>query len=141
MSVTKAQIKTLALAFAGGAALLSGGALVAQASPQILGFLSDGQWALKPVGRTSASARSLCLAASATPLAQIEHSGQNCRISTQEIGPREVAFTSDCGAGNNGYTRVRAETNKLVQIDTQGFKGNMPFHNRYEARWTSANCG
>ena len=141
MFVTKTQVKALALAIAGGGALLSGGALVAQASPQILGFLSDGQWALKPVGRSGAAARSLCLGAAAAPLAQIEHAGQSCRISTQEFGPREVAFSYDCGSGNNGYTRVRAETNKLVQVDTQGIKGNMPFHNRYEGRWISASCG
>lgn len=140
MFVTKTQLKALALAIAGGGVLLSGGAVVAQASPQILGFLSDGQWALKPVGRSGAESRAICLGAAVAPLAQIEHRGQTCRITTQEISPREVAFSYDCGAGNNGYTRVRAETNKLVQVDTQGFKGNMPFHNRYEARWTSASC-
>lgn len=135
------RIKTMLLSLAGAGALVSGGAVVAQTAPQLLSFMADGQWSLKPAGRSGAEARALCLGGAVAPLAQIEHRGQNCRISTQEIGPREVAFSYDCGAGNNGYTRVRAETNKLVQIDTQGFKGNMPFHNRYEARWTGAKCG
>ena len=141
MFATKAQLKSIALTLVGGATLLSGGALVAQSGPQILNFMSDGQWTLKPVGRSGVEARALCIGGAVAPLAQIEHRGQSCRITTQEIGPREVAFSYDCGAGNNGYTRVRAETNKLVQVDTQGFKGNMPFHNRYEARWSSASCG
>lgn len=134
-------LKSVVLAVVGGGVMLSGGAVLAQAAPQLLTYMSDGQWSLQPAGRSGQASRSVCLGASAAPLAQIEHRGQSCRITTQEIGPREVAFTYECGAGNNGYTRVRAETNKLVQIDTQGFKGNMPFHNRYEARWTSAKCG
>ncbi len=141
MFATKGHLKSIALTLVGAAALLSGGAVVAQASPQILSFMADGQWSLKSVGRSGAEARSLCLGNAVAPIAQIEHRGQTCRITTQEISPREVAFSYDCGAGNNGYTRVRAETNKLVQVDTQGFKGNMPFHNRYEARWSSAVCG
>ncbi len=139
MFAKMARLRTITLALAGGAALLSGGMVVAQASPQMMGFLSDGKWVLKSAGR-GADSRDMCLGSTSAPLAQIEHSGQSCRITTQEISPREVAFNYDCGAGNNGYTRVRAETNKLVQVDTQGFKGNMPFHNRYEARWISASC-
>jgi hypothetical protein len=141
MLVPKGQLKSILLPLAGGAALLSGGVVVAQGAPQILGFMSDGQWSLKPVGRSGVEARALCLGTSVAPLAQIEHRGQTCRITTQEISPREVAITYDCGMGNNGYTRLRAETSKLVQVDTQGFKGNMPFHNRYEARWSGAICG
>lgn len=139
--MTKSRLKTAILTLTSAAALVSGGAVVAQGTPQILDFMTDGQWSLKLAGRSGVGPRDLCLGAAVAPLALIEHRGQSCRISTQEIGPREVAVSYDCGAGNNGYTRVRAETNKLVQIDTQGFKGNMPFHNRYEARWTSAKCG
>ena len=127
----------LAIGVVGG---VSGGAAYAQGA-SFLDTLTDGAWSLKPVGRAGAEVRSICLRANPAPLAQIEHRGMTCDTTAQTIGPREVAYTYDCGGGNNGYTRVKAETGKLVQIDTQGFKNNMPFHARYEGRWTGASCG
>jgi hypothetical protein len=49
-------------------------------------------------------------------------------------GAAEVTVHYTCPGAGHGRTTIRKETNRLVQIDTQGIAGGMPFSRTFEAR-------
>jgi hypothetical protein len=100
----------------------------------MLDALEKGSWALKDRS-TGAVSRNICLG-DARQLIQIRHPQTVCSryIITDEANEVTVHYT--CGAGGHGRTTIRRETNRLVQIDTQGVAGGMPFSAAMEARRT-----
>lgn len=117
------------------AALLaaSSGAVVAQLRPvQMLGQLEDGDWELR-LREASGEPRHLCLS-DARKLIQLRHPGQNCRSVVVEDTADAVTVQYTCRGRGYGRTHIRRESDSLVQIDSQGIAGGLPFAFAAEAR-------
>lgn len=118
------------------AVLVAGGGAYA-ASHQVMQGLRPGLWSFKEVGAPATQKpKSLCLSAtSSLPLVQIEHGGAACPAYVLEDGAARLGVSYDCGARGHGVTHVRVETRQLLQLNTQGIKGDAPFARQYEGRW------
>ena len=53
-------------------------------------------------------------------------------------GPNEVIVQYTCRGNGYGRTRIRRETTALVQVESQGVAGGMPFNVIGEARKVGA---
>lgn len=120
-----------------GAALLMAGlasvAVPAQApSLAMLDTLEKGRWELRERSGTT-MLRSFCLGDART-LIQLQHSRNNCTRYVIADGDTEVTVHYSCPGAGHGRTTIRRETNRLIQIDTQGIAGGSPFSHAYEAR-------
>jgi hypothetical protein len=114
-------------------AALSSVAVPAQAPAlAMLDTLEKGQWELRERGGTS-MLRSFCLG-DARSFIQLKHTRGNCSRYVIADGPSEVTVHYTCPGAGHGRTTIRRETNRLVQIDTQGIAGGSPFSHEYEAR-------
>ncbi|WJY19461.1 hypothetical protein QQS45_04340 [Alteriqipengyuania flavescens] len=71
-------------------------------------------------------------------LLQIGHPGLTCSYFTVKDGAKEVDVNYTCQGRGYGRNLVRKETDGLVQIDTQGIRGGMPFAWDVEARRTGS---
>ena len=114
-------------------------ALMALASPVggkgrslvMLDRLDSGRWEMRE--RTGAAPQRLCMP-SGRHLIQLRHPGAHCDSFVVEDGPAEVVVQYVCQGRGYGRTRVRRETNRLVQIDSQGIAKGLPFAFSAEAR-------
>lgn len=134
-------MKRTALAVLAGAAAASV-ALPAQSEPKALGMLDQlerGAWELRQLGNEGGAVRSICLD-SGRKLIQLRHPDHACRRVIVEDEPDEVTVQYTCPGQGYGRTRVRRETNKLIQLDTQGIVDGKPFAFAAEGRRTGA-CG
>jgi hypothetical protein len=119
---------------------LLGAALVSVAAPAqgptlaMLDTLEKGNWELRE--RSGGGVvRSFCLG-DARAFIQIQHSRGGCSRYVIADGADEVTVHYTCPGAGHGRTTIRRETNRLVQIDTQGIAGSAPFSSAYEARRT-----
>jgi hypothetical protein len=118
-------------------AALASVAVPAQApSLTMLDSLEKGTWELRERGN-SAMVRSFCLG-DARAFIQIQHPRAGCSRYVIADGAEEVTVHYTCPGAGHGRTTVRHETNRLVQIDTQGIAGGAPFSYAYEARRTGS---
>ncbi|WP_338425341.1 DUF3617 domain-containing protein [Sphingopyxis kveilinensis] len=125
------RIMFLALGFA------SASAVPAQApSLAMLDRLEKGSWQLRERGAT-AVLQTVCIG-DARRLIQIHHPGANCARYVIEDKPNAVTVHYTCPGAGHGRTTIRSETNRLVQIDTQGIAEGRPFSQAIEARRTGA---
>jgi hypothetical protein len=123
---------------AAAALLLGAAAFPAPAqgpSLTMLDTLEKGNWELRQRG-SGAPIRNLCLG-DARALIQIQHPRAGCSRYVIADGAEEVTVHYTCPGAGHGRTTVRHETNRLVQIDTQGIAGGAPFSNSFEARRTT----
>ena len=104
-------------------------------TPTMLTQLERGRWQL--TDRSGGAARNICLG-DATQLIQVRHANNRCASYTVENGTNVVTVGYDCQAAGNGRTTVRRETNRLVQIETQGMVNGAPFSQNFEARRVGA---
>lgn len=119
----------------GMTAALSSVAVPAEApSLAMLDTLEKGSWELRERGKTPLM-RSFCLG-DARAFIQIQHPRAGCSRYVIADGAEEVTVHYTCPGAGHGRTTVRHETNRLVQIDTQGISGAAPFSHAYEARRT-----
>jgi hypothetical protein len=102
----------------------------------MLNTLEKGSWALKERGSTAA-AKTICLG-DAKQLIQVRHPQAACSRYIISDSADEVTVHYTCGGSGHGRTTIRRETNRLVQIDTQGMASGMPFSSALEARRISA---
>lgn len=124
---------------------LMAGAIFALAAPAfgggpslaMLDQLEAGRWELRE--RVGSPAQNLCLP-SGRRLIQLRHPGAQCSSFVVEDGPVQVVVQYTCAGHGYGRTRVRRETDRLVQIDTQGIADGLPFEFSVEAR-RIGNCG
>lgn len=124
----------LALALAGTTAV------PAQApSLAMLDRLEKGGWQLRERG-SDAVLQTMCLG-DARKLIQIYHPRSNCSRYVIEDTPTSVTVHYTCPGAGHGRTSIRAETNRLVQIETQGIANGSPFSQSLEARRTGACTG
>lgn len=102
----------------------------------MLANLKKGEWTVR--FRDGSAPRKVCLR-SGRELIQIQHSQPNCSRFVVEDGADKVAVQYTCPGNGYGRTSIRRETNGLVQIESQGIEGGLPFQFAAEARHTG-NC-
>ena len=113
-----------------------GGTLAAQGNtlPMLRG-LQRGQWSV--VSRDGGPSRIVCLGDTAQ-LIQLHHAGSNCSRFVVEDAADKVTVQYTCKGNGYGRTSIRKETSGLVQIESQGIEGDLPFQFKAEARRTGA---
>lgn len=115
------------------AAALTAVAAPAQApSLAMLDRLEKGGWQLRERGKDNLL-RTVCLG-DGRRLIQIYHQRAGCSRYVIEDTPSSVTVHYTCPGAGHGRTSIRAETNRLVQIDTQGIAEGHPFSQAIEAR-------
>lgn len=126
--------------FAFASLVLASAPAPAQApSLAMLDRLEKGRWQLSERGKTEAL-QSICLG-DARRMIQIYHPRSNCSRYVIEDKPASVTVHYTCPGAGHGRTTIRAETNRLVQIDTQGIANGKPFSQAIEARRVAACAG
>ena len=97
--------------------------------------LDDGQWEVRY--RDGSAVRKVCVR-SGLELIQLQHADSGCSRFVVEDGATEVTVQYTCRGNGYGRTSVRRESNSLVQIDSQGIAGGLPFQFSAEARKVGA---
>jgi len=100
----------------------------------MLDQLEKGGWELRTRGE-GAAPRRMCLK-DGRELIQLEHAGLACSNHIVEDSASEVTVQYTCRGAGYGRTTVRRESNRLVQIDSQGIANGLPFAYAAEARRT-----
>jgi hypothetical protein len=101
----------------------------------MLSGLDDGQWEVRY--RDGSAPRKLCVR-SGLELIQLQHADSACSRFVVEDGATAVTVQYTCRGNGYGRTSVRRESNSLVQIDSQGIAGGLPFQFSAEARKVGA---
>ena len=97
----------------------------------MLGTLTDGQWEVR--FRDSSETRRVCLR-SGQELIQLKHGETGCSRFVVEDGVDAVTVQYTCRGNGYGRTSIRRESAGLVQIESQGIAGGLPFEFSAEAR-------
>ncbi len=100
----------------------------------MLDQLIDGRWELRDRGDKQHVER-LCLKRGDS-LIQLRHPALGCERLIVEDSPNSVTVQYTCHGQGYGRTHIRRETNQLVQIETQGIAGGLPFDFAAEGRRT-----
>jgi hypothetical protein len=117
-------------------ALGTGGAVSAQGDAlAMLTGLQRGKWVV--ASRDGGPSRTLCLGDPAQ-LVQLRHAGDACSRYVVEDAADKVTVQYTCKRNGYGRTSIRKETASLVQIESQGIEGGLPFQFKAEARRTGA---
>ncbi|WP_374529596.1 DUF3617 domain-containing protein [Novosphingobium sp.] len=98
----------------------------------MLDQLDSGRWELRSREPGAATER-LCLP-NGRRLIQLRHPGSDCDRFIVQDSPNEVTVQYTCRGRGYGRTHIRRETNRLVQIETQGIAEGLPFDFSAEAR-------
>lgn len=122
-----------------GIAVVLAGLLAAFAAPAIgqrpslamLGQLEPGRWELRT--RDGSPVERICLP-DTRRLIQLRHPVDACDRLIVDDAATEVTVQYTCRGRGYGRTHIRRETNRLVQIDTQGIADGLPFAYAAEAR-------
>jgi len=130
------QVKNRSLRLACAAAAI-GAAFAVPAVGQrpalgMLDQLDPGRWELRLREAGSAPER-ICIN-NGRRLIQLRHPDSNCERFTVSDTPAEVTVQYTCRGNGYGRTQIRRETDQLVQIQTQGIVGGLPFDFSAEAR-------
>lgn len=105
--------------------------VLAQAPLGMLGRL-EGQWELR-VREPGGEVQRLCLP-DGRRLIQLRHPGATCNRLIVNDAQSDVTVQYTCPGRGYGRTHIRMETDKLVQIDTQGIAEGLPFSYSMEGR-------
>ena len=116
------------------ASALAGATAVPAQAPSLamLDGLEKGSWQLRERG-SNAVLQTVCVG-DARRMIQIQHPRANCSRYIIEDTPKSVTVHYTCPGAGHGRTSIRSETNRLVQIDTQGIADGKPFSQAIEAR-------
>lgn len=119
------------------AAGILAGMLVVPAEAQapelaMLAGLRKGSWEIH--NRDDDSRSRICVR-TGREFIQIRHRQAGCNQYVIEDGPGEVTVHYSCPRDGYGQTNVRKESTQLVQIHTQGVKGEAPFNFNAEGRF------
>jgi hypothetical protein len=107
-----------------------------RASFPLLDRLEKGQWTLTERGQAKPM-RKICLG-DASVLLRPEHRGGQCAQYILDNEPAHLSIHYKCSAMGHGNTIIRHETNRVVQIETQGIVNGQPFERSIEARRVGA---
>lgn len=115
-----------------GLACVAGGAAIAQAVQlAMLDRLEPGQWELRM--RDGRGVERLCLE-DPRRLIQLRHPQAGCRQFIVEDEATVVTVHYTCNGQGSGRTRLRFESPRLVQLESSGVAGKLPFDIVAEAR-------
>jgi invasion protein IalB len=132
-------IATLVLgvsALAAAAAIVVSPAVSAQSNSfAMLEGLTKGEWTIKH--RDGSADRKVCVR-TGQELIQLRHSESGCSQFVVEDAAARVTVQYTCPGNGYGRTSIRRETPALVQIESQGIAGGLPFQFAAEARRTGA---
>lgn len=98
----------------------------------MLDQLERGTWELKYRAPGPATER-ICLA-DGRRLIQLRHPGPACERVVVADGPNAVKVQYTCHGRGYGRTELRRETNRLVQVQSQGIADGLPYELVAEAR-------
>lgn len=101
----------------------------------MLGTLAKGEWTIKQRG--GKVDRKICVKSGAE-LIQLVHRESGCNQFVVEDGASRVTVQYTCPGNGYGRTSIRRETGALVQIESQGIQGGMPFQVTAEGRRTGS---
>ena len=120
------------------ACALAGATAVPAQAPSLamLDGLEKGSWQLRERGSDTVL-QTVCVG-DARRMIQIQHPRANCSRYIIEDTPKSVTVHYTCPGAGHGRTTIRSETNRLVQIDTQGIADGKPFSQAIEARRAGA---
>lgn len=119
----------------GGALVLAGiSAPVQSERPPLamLGQLDSGRWELR-MREAGGTVEQICFS-DAKRLIQLRHPGLGCERLIVSDDPVEVVVQYTCKGRGYGRTRIRRESNRLIQLDSQGIAGGLPFAFAAEGR-------
>lgn len=136
MNRTNSTIRARAIAalFVAGAVLGLAVPVLAQGNGlAMLGTLSKGEWTIRQRG--GAPDRKICVKSGAE-LIQLMHRESGCSQFVVEDGAARVTVQYTCPGNGYGRTSIRRETPALVQLESQGIEGRMPFQMTAEGRRT-----
>ncbi|WP_226018182.1 hypothetical protein [Novosphingobium sp. FKTRR1] len=102
----------------------------------LLDRIEIGQWQVQP--RDTAGGRTVMCIDSGHGLIQLRHAKDQCRQFVVEDTDSAVTIHYECPGNGFGQTRLRFESSRLVQIETQGVSGGLPFAFVAEARKVGA---
>ncbi len=116
------------------ASAVAGATAVPAQAPSLamLDRLEKGSWQLRERG-SDAVLQTVCVG-DARRMIQVQHPRANCSRYIIEDTPNSVTVHYTCPGAGHGRTSIRSETNRLVQIDTQGIADGKPFSQAIEAR-------
>ncbi|MFM5923537.1 MAG: DUF3617 domain-containing protein [Novosphingobium sp.] len=120
-----------------GAALAAMLALAAPAmgagqSLAMLDGLEAGRWEVR-VREPGVEPQRICMM-TGRRLIQLRHPGAACETFVVQDSSNEVVVQYTCRGHGYGRTHIRRETGRLVQIDSRGIAGGLPFEFNAEAR-------
>lgn len=119
----------LVAAFAAGFAVPA----IGQRQPlAMLDQIESGRWELRSRD-ASAEVEQLCVR-DGRRLIQLRHRAANCDRLVVADAASEVTVQYTCRGHGYGRTRIRRETGRLVQIESQGIVDGLPFAFSAEAR-------
>lgn len=121
----------LAKAATAGLLALAAPAFGGGPSLAMLDQLEGGRWELRERG--GAEAQRICIQ-SGRRLIQLRHAGLQCDNYVVSDGPGAVVVQYTCRGKGYGRTEIRRETNRLVQVQSQGIADGLPFVITAEAR-------
>lgn len=101
----------------------------------MLGTLTKGSWIIK--FRDGSPERRICLR-TGQELIQLRHKESGCSQFVVEDGSSKVTVQYTCPGNGYGRTSIRRETPVLVQLESQGIEGGLPFQFIAEARRTGS---
>jgi hypothetical protein len=99
---------------------------------QSLSSIEAGLWDLRSTSGRDVG-RSMCVTDPAV-LLQLGHPGRACSRFPIVNQPKNADVYYSCAGAGQGRTRLRVETPRVVQIETQGFLYQEPFSYTFEAR-------
>lgn len=125
-------------AIAALAMILFGLSLPAAAQTDSLAMLrglSKGEWTIKQ--RDGSPDRKICVR-TGEELIQLRHNEQGCSRFVVEDAANRITVQYTCPGNGYGRTNVRKESAALVQIESQGIEGGLPFQFAAEGRRTGS---
>ena len=101
----------------------------------IVGSLAKGEWTLR--FRDGSPQRRICIR-SGQEIIQLRHRRSDCSRFVVDEGANRVTIQYTCPRNGYGRTSVRRETDRLIQVESQGIAGGVPFQFAAEARRTGS---
>jgi hypothetical protein len=99
----------------------------------MLDQLVEGRWELRLRGTERRQVERICLR-DGRGLIQLRHPEQPCDRLVVEDSPSSVTVQYTCRGRGYGRTHIRMESDQLVQLESQGIAGGLPFDFAAEGR-------
>jgi hypothetical protein len=107
-------------------------------NPDLLESIERGMWNLRAVGSAAAASGSQLCVADPKQLVQIQHGAASCSHYVVRSTPNSVTISYSCKGSGQGYTTIKKETSRLLQIQSQGIHNSSPFSFSVEGRRAGA---